>query len=393
MSEKQITKKQHYISQGLLRLFSIDGKSIFECDINKKKQYNTRIVNAMEENYTYEYPLLEDNFLEKEFSKIESEFIPQIVNIVNSLANNVPNLSSIYELVSSLFDTFLLFYYRSGAVLSEFSYGVNDNELRKRAKVRRLLEVITDRVYLKKLANILRNCYSFSVLYSKDNNFVISDQYISTVALSFKNQFINSSNRAIGIKESMVLLPLSSSYYIALFHGKVPAFIQSNEICSLSQEEVFIINKIIYHNSFRKCAGPKENTLEILSQQEYSSFGATQVFFKSNDGKYGGYTNKKEVFFYKEDQEIYIHRIEYAMKYYELKKLYGKAHLQNIRCPCCSGYKFKKCCLKKYKKAYQSVEETQKAIQPDYKIGSISEMPIYEFWSGDAQLSKKYLTK
>lgn len=34
MEKKQITKKQHYVSQGLLRLFSNDSTHIYECLIS-----------------------------------------------------------------------------------------------------------------------------------------------------------------------------------------------------------------------------------------------------------------------------------------------------------------------------------------------------------------------
>lgn len=55
MEKKQTTKKQHYISQGLLRLFSNDGKHIYECMIPQHRVYRARISDAMEENYTYEH--------------------------------------------------------------------------------------------------------------------------------------------------------------------------------------------------------------------------------------------------------------------------------------------------------------------------------------------------
>jgi hypothetical protein len=122
----------------------------------------------------------------------------------------------------------------------------------------------------------------------------------------------------------------------------------------------------------------------MLSQQKYSSFGATRVFFGNNAGSCGGYTNKKEIFMYNDDQEISTYRLEYARKYRELKALYGKGYVRNILCPCHSGKKFKNCCLQKYNKAYKAVEETQQTIQPDYRIGEyIAEMPIYEFWNGE----------
>lgn len=383
MEKKQITKKQHYISQGLLRLFSNDGKHIYECLIPEHKVYRTKISDAMEENYTYEHPLLEENALENTFADIESSFIPQIGAIVDSILKDEKSVDEIYEQIYSLLEIFLLFYYRSGAVLSEFSYGINDPETKKKMRVRRLLEVITTRSYLKKLSDSIRKGYQFSLLYSNEGQFVISDQYIATVALAYKNQFVNTSNRAIGMRDTMILLPLSNYLYIALFNGNVPNYIKQKQICELSEAETFDINKVIFHNSFKKCAASSLGLLDSLQKEKYPSHGATQVFF-GKDGGTGGYTNKKEIFIYPDDEEICTHHIQYALKYRELKESHGKAHLRNIKCPCGSGRKFKNCCLSKYLRAFQAVEETQKPELQNYHIpGCIAEMPIYEFWHNE----------
>lgn len=385
MGKQQVTKKQHYISQGLLRLFSNDGKHIFECMVPQHKVYRAKIADAMEENYTYEHPLLEENTLENTFATIESSFVPQISAIVNDVLILKKSADEVYKQISPLLEIFLLFYYRSGAVLSEFCYGVNDSDAKKRLRVSRLLEVITTRSYLKKLANSIRNGYKFSLLYSDAGQFVISDQYIATVALAYKNQFVNTSNRAIGLKETMILLPLSKSLYITFFNGNVPHYIKPNQICNLTESEIFQINKIIFHNSFKKCAGPGLEILGSLQKEKYSSYAVNQVFFGKNNGGVGGYTNKKEIFLYTEDEEISTCCFEYAMKYREMKDCYGKAHLRNKKCPCGSGRKFKTCCLPKYLRAFQAFEETQKPELQNYHIsGCISEMPIYEFWhNGD----------
>lgn len=384
MEKKQITKKQHYISQGLLQLFSNDGKHVYECMIPFRKVYRANISDAMEENCTYEHPLLEENTLEDAFASIEREFIPQIVAIVDDVLASEKSVEALYERISSVFEVFLLFYYRSGAVLAEFSYGVNDSDAKKQLRVRRLLEVITTRSYLKRLANSLRKGYEFSLLYSNAGQFVLSDQYIATVALAFKNRFANSSNRAIGMKETMILLPLSHSFYVALFNGNAPEYIKPNQICNLTEAEVFQINKIIFHNSFKKCVSPSFELLDSLQKENYSSHGATQVFFGTDDGGVGGYTNKKEIYMYMDDEEISTHHLQYAFKYRELKKEHGKAHIRNIMCPCESGRKFKACCLPKYQRAFRAVEETQKPELQSYRIpGCVAEMPIYEFWCNE----------
>ena len=382
MHNQQFTKKQHYISQGLLRLFSDNGTHIYECSIPHHKVYRANISNAMEENCTYEYPLLEENTLEKAFADIEASFIPEISSIVNDVTFSQKSVPDIYNQVSPWFEIFLLFYYRSGAVLSEFCYGIDDSTIKKQLRVRRLLEVITTRSYLKKLANALRNGYSFSLLHSGDGCFVISDQYIATVALAYKNEFINTSNRAIGMKETMILLPLSSSLYIALFNGKAPDYIKANQLCCLTKSELFQINTIIYHNSFNKCAASSREILEELGKEEFFSYGAVEVFWGGENGNTGGCTKKKEIFFYHEDEDICTYHMQYALKYRDLLDCFGKAHLRNIKCPCGSGKKFKACCLTKYMRSFQALEETQNPALQNYHIpGCISEMPIYEFWS------------
>lgn len=384
MKKKQFTRKQHYISQGLLKLFSDDGNHIYECLVSSGKVYQTDVTNAMEENCTYEHPLLEENTLEDAFATIEGSFIPQVVAIANEVVSSEKFTSDTYAKICQLLEIFLLFYYRSGAVLSEFCYGVDDPDTKKRLRVRRLLEIITTRSYLKQLANSLRNGYECSLLYAGTNHFIISDQYLSTVALSYKNQFVNTSNRAIGMKDTMVLIPLSSKLYVAFFNGKVPDYIERNQISHLSESQVFQINKIIFHNSFKKCASPNSASLHSLKEEKYFSHEATQVFFGNDDGCAGGYTNKKEVFFYPEDEEICTFHIQYTLKYRDLKKQYGKAHIRNIKCPCGSGKKFKICCLAKYERAYQAVEETQNPKLQNYRISDcIAEMPIYEFWNND----------
>ena len=382
MKKKQITKKQHYISQGLLKLFSDDGSHIYECLTSSRKVYRTDIADAMEENYTYEHPLLEENTLEDAFATIEGSFIPQVVAIVNKVVSSGKFTTDIYTQICQLLEIFLLFYYRSGAVLSEFCYGVDDPDTKKRLRIRRLLEIITTRSYLKQLANTIRTGYNYSLLHAGSSHFVICDQYIATVALSYKNQFANTSNRAMGMKDTMILIPLSSTLYFAFFNGRVPDYIKHNQISHLDESQVFQINKIIFHNSFKKCACPNSALLNSLKEEKYFSHEATQVFFGNDDACIGGYTNKKEIFLYPEDEEICTHHIQYAIKYRDLKGQHGKAHIRNIECPCGSGKKFKTCCLSKYERAHQAVEETQNPALQNYRIcDCIAEMPIYEFWN------------
>lgn len=381
MSEEQTTKKQHYVSRGLLELFSINESQIYECNTIEGRLYKANLNNAMEERNTYEHPFLSNNLIENTFSEIESTFIPKLRSIVNNLRSQEPVAKDAYLNLSELFDVFLLFYYRSGAMLKEYSYGF-DSDNKRVAAVNRMLEIITLRNYLKQLAETLKKSYSYAFLHSKEGNFIISDQFISTVALGYKNMFANSSNRAIGMKETMILFPLSSEFYLALFHGNAPNFISENEICSLSDDEVMEINKVIFHNAYTKCAGRNNVILDDLLRRTYPSSDVRQAFIKYSNGVMENYTNKKEIFWYKDDEDIDINRLGYYQEFLRLKKQYGKGKIRNILCPCNSGKKFKHCCLEKYLKAYQSVIETQQRPAPDYRINSncMAEMPINEFW-------------
>ncbi len=152
-----------------------------------------------------------------------------------------------FPLHIEILDIFLLFYYKSGALLSEFAWGADN---KKEVRIRRLLEIITDRYYSRELSHTLKKGYSFAVIYSEESRFLLSDQYVSTVALSYKNTFVNSSNRAIGMKDTLILLPLSSEYYIAFFNGPMPEYIQPRHILKLSPEQVDEINVAICQNSF-----------------------------------------------------------------------------------------------------------------------------------------------
>ena len=60
----------------------------------------------MEENYTYEHPLLDENTLENTFASIESTFIPQICAIVKDVIESQKSIDEIYTQISSLLEIF-----------------------------------------------------------------------------------------------------------------------------------------------------------------------------------------------------------------------------------------------------------------------------------------------
>lgn len=64
-----ITKKQHYVSQGILKHFLNEQGKVFELLIEKKLIIPKRIQDTMEQNYVYEHPAFETNALEKSLGK------------------------------------------------------------------------------------------------------------------------------------------------------------------------------------------------------------------------------------------------------------------------------------------------------------------------------------
>lgn len=111
---------------------------------------------------------------------------------------------------------------------------------------------IFDGRYLWGLCDTISQFYESAVIVDEEERFLLSDQYISTVALSYKNKFSNASNRQIGMKDTMILLPLSAKYYVAFCHGKKPKYISKERFCLLDDTGVAEINNVIYKNSYVK---------------------------------------------------------------------------------------------------------------------------------------------
>lgn len=89
-------------------------------------------------------------------------------------------------------------------------------------RVERMLQNILNLEYILGLTGTIWNAYECGIIVDEKERFLLSDQYVSTVALKFKNRFSNASNRQIGMSETMILIPLSSRFYIAFFSGNKP---------------------------------------------------------------------------------------------------------------------------------------------------------------------------
>lgn len=342
------TKNQHYIPESLLINFANGKEQVYEALVDKNKTYPTNISQSMSQRDTYEHPNLEINYLEKEFGRIETYLAPAIREIISNLESDCVNIDNIKKQVEGIMKEFLVFYYRSGALLREFSFdGLDESD-----KIPLMLEKIMNSKYLIELSETIKSYYDFAVIKSEENNFILSDQYVSTSSLSIKGQYTNISNRHIGLKDVLILIPISSKYYVVYSNGKTPNFIESNKVNTLTQEEIYEINKTIINNSYVKCIGMNKLPLEqSLKSYTYQSPSRSIMAYKS--GVKTASLNKKEVFFYQDD-------IEQWDFFRNIKHVINKDTKRNELCKCGSGKKYKRCCLNMSERNYHIVNNMYK---------------------------------
>lgn len=346
----QITKNQHYISECLLENFSLSGK-VYECLLKKKTCYSTNISNAMMESYVYEHPKLETNLVEKWFQKIEDYMGPAIREII-LLINNCEGsqgVSLVRERICHYLSSILVFYYRSGALLYEYSKGgINDYD-----KILLMSQKIMNSRYIRQLRDTIVSHYDFTILKSENDGFIMSDQYVSTAALSIKNRFFRISNRHIGLRDTIILIPISSKYYVAWFTGNAPSYFTNNTIVTLSELETNQINSVIAQNSYVKCIARTRESLEHAIKDHLHE-NPTEILAGFQNGEKTGAIHKKEVFFYKRDAKAWE-----ILTRWPLSHRYARTG-RNDKCPCGSEKKYKICCCEPVKIAEKIIEPFKK---------------------------------
>lgn len=361
----EITKNQHYVSRGILKHFADDRKKIFELYIEKEIISLKSIDKVMSQNYIYEHPALEVNSLEKFFSKIEDRLISWLDNLLIVLEGEYKNggdcIKYIFE-IKKMMPMFLMFYFRSGALLYEYSFSSQNPKL---DRVERMIFNIFDDKYIRGLCKTINDFYETAILVDEKERFLISDQYLSTVALKYKNKFSNASNRQIGMRDTMILLPLSAKYYVVFYHGRKPDFIVRNVFNVVDRDMVNKVNSIIFQNSYVKCAGKTQEALESVKGDEITSFGPTKCIMQYKGGMIKDFIIKKEVFWYEEDSDLNINSIQYMIDY--IQKIKGKIG-RNSPCICGSGKKYKNCCQKKYDLAKAIYYDLQNEKNLNYNI-------------------------
>lgn len=377
---------QHYISQGLIKLFSQNKKFVFEFNLQNDRIYPEGISTTMSSKYTYEHPLLAGNTLEKAFKTVEDEYIPLVKEVVAALENN--DINTAKTIVKSILPLVLLFYYRSGATLLEFS---DHNNFDKESVLNNMLKRILDRKYLDRLAATIINDYAFVALKSVEERFILSDQYVSTASLNCKGKIANFSNRTIGFSNCMILVPLSAKYYILFYNGSLSMNnpVIADTIYDLDATDLQSINKVILRNSYNKCLAMHKEELEAIKDFKAKTYGPSGTIMKYENGTVKSYTVKKEVFFNDEDEEIFEKYVTYCTQMIQFQNQHGRAIGRNDKCLCGSGKKLKKCCPNKYMQA-KYIYDMIRCNQTSWMAtkSKFVEMPINEFWGFENELPR-----
>lgn len=386
--EINITKNQHYVSQGILKHFADEKKKTVELYIDKGIISKKAIDNTMSQNYVYEHPRIETNSIEDLFCAFESRAFPIMDKLIADFEKDYSDGRSIEKYKSTIDNMIpyvLLFYFRSGALLKEYSMDADNPKV---VRVERMLLNIMDVEYVRGLRNTICQYYDVAVIVDERGSFLLSDQYVSTVALKYKNRFSNASNRQIGMKETMILVPLSSKFYIVFYNGRKPNYIIKNKFCVLSEESVQEINNVIIQNSYVKCVGKCVQELNRVKSISVKS-SPTKCIVQYADGSIRDRIIKREVFFYKEDSDMNEHSLEYMRIYDE--KVKGKIG-RNDFCVCGSGKKYKKCCLRKYELVAQILMGVQNQKGVNYTIPGVewTEDSILEYQGPRDKISNQH---
>lgn len=360
----QITKKQHYIPQGLIKHFSCGDKKIFELYKNyilSKKP----ISDTMCQNLVYEHDKLPVNTIEHLFAKKEGFFIPKhdelLLKVEKAYLNErvIPCIE-----INKLLLFYILLYLRSGALLEEYS-AYSDNP--KNQRVEKMLKNLLDSAYPVDLTNTILKGYQISIIVNEEETFLMSDQFISTASLKFKNKFSNLSNRQIGLKNTIIFIPLSSKFYIVFYHGNNPSYIVPGKYSVLTKDQTQEINSIIAKNSYNKTISSKSSPLENIKLKKEITHRPIRTILLYENDDVSIFTIKKELEFYESEHLFSQNYISLFSKYQNEYK--GKIRRNDI-CLCGSQKKYKKCCLPTHERCIDIVRKIQNQKHDWYSIDS-----------------------
>ncbi|MBU1124367.1 DUF4238 domain-containing protein [Patescibacteria group bacterium] len=380
--QKNVVTNQHYIPISLLKNFAIDEQvfeALFEGD--NYKIYPTNIDRSMSERFVYEHDDLRGNTIENFFGKKETIIAPKIQDIIRCIdefKQSKCEYSIIKSQIEELLPIFIIFYYRSGALLKEFS-SISRND-----KIPLLSKKILNEEYLENLAASIKHSYKFTIIES-DDEFLLSDQFVSTAALSIKSNFFDISNRHIGIRDTLVMIPLSSKYYAIYWHSDRNILsLDENMVNILSNALLMQFNQTIINNSYYKCISKKKISLENVIGK-YEMAYPSQAYMGYSSGFTTGVIRKKEVFFDEIDKDAF--EMMFHMRFFDYQKI-GRNHV----CLCGSNKKFKYCHLDAFNRLKPIILRMRQPNKPPSSSFTVpgmyvTELPIDE-WGGFSEKLK-----
>ncbi len=333
------TKKQHYIAQCLLKIF-VDEGDIYECITSNKQIYKTSFRNSMCKNNVYESNFFIDNHLENFFAdNIDSATANINRKLIGMLNEEESNLEDVYTNLMDNLHLYIVNYYKSITSLIRFSIKEMESE---DVSIITMLSRILNKDYIKRLCMIFKECYKFSVIKSINGDFILCDQYLATCSTKYKGMFSNISSRDIGVKDTMIFIPLNHYYYFVFYDTKTDELkLVEDKINCLDEEQVRRVNNVIYSNAYKKVVSSSVENIELLEKQN-TSLGDATAMIVYKDGHSVSHRVKPEIFFTNEQVEFY--------KYYKSlswgNPIYKKYPVNN-KCPCGSDKKYKKCCKNK----------------------------------------------
>lgn len=292
MPKTKRTKKQHYIAQGVIKAF-FDSSNIYEKNVHSGKTYKTSVNNTMCMSDSYEFPLFDDNYLENLFATSIDEDSSKLIKELKELLNN-NNYIDAKNRIFKCIRMFLINYYKSVTSLIHMS---KDMSKKDQGSIARMINTIFNMPYIDRISEILLTGYDFAIIKSCNEDFVLCDQFIATCSLKFIGRFINLSNREIGLKNTVVLIPISKNYYAMFINGQLPDSFDVVLDCinELSESQTQIINNIVFNNSYEKCISLNENEINQLEKKN-STFGDSMAIAKFNSGNSATFKIKQEVF-------------------------------------------------------------------------------------------------
>src|SRR5690606_30526256 len=158
--KQNIVKNQHYIPESLLHHFANSEGKFFEVLLTEKKIYPTNPDSSMSARFTYEDDNLKTNTVENYFGKIETEVAPLVKNLIDLIEKTTIGEESFAEIKTAIEEplpAFIIFYYRSGALLTELS------SINKKDQIPLLSKKILNQRYIRALAQTVKHCYRLAI--------------------------------------------------------------------------------------------------------------------------------------------------------------------------------------------------------------------------------------